>query len=104
MDNEKNPNLLEDVTKLPIEERAKYFQEKMSLLIRLTDCEPIPTMFYGNTSAVATMTLIDIQNDEMLAKYGRVKIPNTKADAPPPEPVTAEDNDSGTPPQNPLAN
>lgn len=64
------------------EERLKLFQEGLAALIKQTDVEPIPTLGVGISAMVATITLIDLKNNDMLAKYGRERIRN--ADGQPP--------------------
>jgi hypothetical protein len=69
------------------EERTRTFQEGLTKLMKECDIEPIPTIGIGTGAIIATITLIDLQNPDMLKKYGRTLIKNVDEE-----------------PQNPLAN
>jgi len=64
---------VDNIKNKPYEERLTYFQQKFGELMKETDIEAIPTLHPGISAIVAQITLIDIQNPEMLKKYGLKK-------------------------------
>jgi hypothetical protein len=79
-------NSIEDVRSKSPEDRLNYFQEKLSELIKLTDISQIPTLGIGTGAIASQITLIDLQNEEMLKRYGLRRI-DTPADEAPSNPL-----------------
>jgi len=81
-----------DVRDKPVEERLRYFQEKLAQLIQLTDITQTPALGQSPSAIVAQIIILDLQNPEMLKKYGLRRV----------EPLT--DLPKSDAPKNPLAN
>lgn len=98
MDNRDNSEVIKA---WPGEKRLTRFQEELMELIKKYDVEPIPTLLQGTSSStmsfVAQITLIDLQNETMLKKYGREKLPT-----PPTSPAPGAPEEP--PPGNPRLN
>ena len=85
MDQGNAQDIVENVTHLPVEQRMAYFQQKLAELIHKTDIEPIPNLAYAPRALLAEIVIIDLQNPEMLKKYGREKVEKTPEPASPPD-------------------
>lgn len=73
----------------PVAERLQRFKEGLAALIHETDVEAIPTLAISPSSMAAQITLIDLQDDVMLAQFGRTRktpAPETKPEEPPTNP------------------
>lgn len=86
---------IEDIRDKTPQERVDYFQEKLDQLIKLTDITQTPALLQTPSSLGAYIVMVDMQNPQLMQKYGLKKVEQEKVDEPP----------SGTPPPaNPLAN
>lgn len=66
--------MIEDVKHLPAQERVAYFRKIVGELVEKTDVEAIPTLGQGVSALVANITLIDLQDDKMLERFGRTRV------------------------------